>query len=159
MTENAQIGLLPYVTRFLVAFVLLQIAVLALVQVARLPGSPGIMIGTIVGAAVVAGHKFLRDHKRPFSDGEKLRMTLYSLAVVLALYGLRLMLGFAHLAERMDGVGGPAGGTLEAIRSIEPKILLTLVGGTAAIAFISLFFSYAFLMALIYRGMVRRGEL
>jgi hypothetical protein len=158
MTEMARISLAPYVTRFLAAYVLLQIVAMALVPLIHLPGGPGILIGTAAAAALVAAHKFLHDNRRPLTLGEKLRMTLYSLAVVLGLYAVRLGLGLSHLADRQAGGGRFSGNILDAIRSVEPAVMVVLVSGTTVMAAVSLLVSYSLLSGLIYRDMAKRGE-
>lgn len=153
MEQQQPIRLAPYVTRFLIVFVLLQILLLFATQLLRLPSHPGFAIATMIGAALVAGRMFVVDHKRPFSDGEKLRISAYSLYVVLLIYGIRAGIGFYHLA-------GLQGGSLsKALQQFEPQVVLALVAGTAVMAFVSLFFAYGFLLSFIYRGMHRRGEL
>ncbi len=145
-------SLSPYVIRFAWVYAAFSVAATIIVSLLQMSGNTGLAIGILMASAVAAGQKFITDNKRAFHTGEKLRMAFYSL---LAVIFLSAILAFGFLAWSGIGMDG-------FVQEMTGSLGLSMILGFAALViianYVALYLAYSFITNMIYKGMVKRGE-
>ncbi len=155
-------ALSPYLLRFARIFTLFALGSVFLILSFRWTGNAGLAIGSVMAAAVAAAQKFLPEQKRAFTLGEALRMSLWSFMVVVlvVLCGIAVLEGIVGLwPELADGFLSVVVSDVSWLLLLGSQQLVKLAAGVSLGLFVALFISYSFLAQVIYRGMVKRGEL
>ena len=155
MAEAVKVDLSPYVIRFSWVFAAFFVAAALLIAATGMSNNTGLAIGIVMASAVSAGQKFLGIEKRPFNAGERLRISLYSVlaAGAISLLGLLARASFPYLGLASDR------GRIDVLINLEPSMLVIVIAFLALVTFGLTFVSYSAIQKLIYRGMVKRGEL
>ncbi len=151
MESDVQVG--KYVIRFGVVNLLLVLLIAAVLMALDVDGNAGTSIGALIGAALAAGNRFLKDHKRLPSPSEKTRLTWFSLLIAWAvsLILLVVFLLVSGAAEDLQGMLAPGLNTL--------AVLLGVFAFVTALHFFALSFSYGFLLKRQYEAMLKKGVL
>jgi len=138
--------------RFAWIYAAFSLAAIVIVIPLQMSGNTGLAVGILMASAVTAGQKFVADQKRVFRTSEKLRMSFYSL---LTAFLFSLALAFAILS--WAGIGMAA-----FYDELSGSLSTGLIAGIAGLAILVnygvLYLAYSFVLNMIYKGMVRRGE-
>ena len=138
--------------RFAWIYAAFSLAAIVIVIPLQMSGNTGLAVGILMASAVAAGQKFVADQKRVFRTSEKLRMSFYSL---LTAFLFSLALAFAILS--WAGIGMAA-----FYDELSGSLSTGLIAGIAGLAILVnygvLYLAYSFVLNMIYKGMVRRGE-
>ena len=145
-------SLSPYVVRFSWVYAAFSIVALIIISLLQMSSNTGLAIGILMASAIAAGQKFITDNKRVLRLDEKLRMTFFSLLVVI-LFSTILAFGAlswagVELQSFFD----------ELIGSLSSRAIVGIVALVVLANFAALYLAYSFVLNMIYKGMVKRGE-
>lgn len=151
MESNVHVG--KYVIRFGIVNLLLLVAIAVVLTLLGVDGNSGTSVAALIGAALAAGNRFLKDHKRLPNPSEKRRLTWLSLlaAVVVSLCLLVAFLLWSGATRELLSMLPP--GTYTA------AVVLGVLAFVTALHFLALSFSYGFLLKRQYEGMIKKGVL
>ncbi|MCF6198718.1 MAG: ABZJ_00895 family protein [Hyphomicrobiaceae bacterium] len=152
MLMEQKTSLTPYVVRFAWVYAAFSIAAIIIVSLLQMSSNTGLAIGILMASAIAAGQKFITDNKRVFLTGEKLRMASYSLLIVIFLSAILAIgvLGWAEVSVEAF--------LSEMMGAFSSRTILAISALIVLANFAALYVAYSFVLNMIYKSMVKRGE-
>lgn len=150
---NRESRVSPYAIRFGVVYALLILVLAAIWSALGIDSGSGVSMGALVAAAVYTAAKFVKDHKRVPSPGEKARLTWLSL-LASWIVSIMLPVGYLMFVSGLKGLQQVAQG----LSQLNPTIIVGVLLVVCLLYFTVLWFSYGWFAKTQFNGLVKKGN-